>query len=82
VVYEALALPVPSAGLGPQVDSAARWRGELNAWQANVHDRYAARPALVPRAPAARQPWPPAPPAPPSRAAPDGGMPRAAGCAR
>jgi hypothetical protein len=41
VVYEALALPAPSAGLGPKADSVTLWRGELNTWQANVRDRCA-----------------------------------------
>ena len=39
IIYEGLALDVPSPGLGPEHSNVARWRSEMNAWQQQVLDR-------------------------------------------
>lgn len=39
IIYEGLALDVPSPGLGPEASNVAKWRSDMNVWQQQVLDR-------------------------------------------
>lgn len=42
IIYEGLALDVPSSGLDSSASNVAKWRSEMNLWHQQVLDRYTA----------------------------------------